>query len=102
MFYHLYYCLKKKVDNDFRRHILGASIQHGLYSGINDDIMSLHEDMNILWNSLYSFWNVIFNCLENYFIYADTCITLNKKSCWTCGVIDLNNKEPWNSSTYFG
>lgn len=47
MFYHLYYCLKKKVDNDFRRHILGASIQHGLYSG-NDDIMSLREDMNIL------------------------------------------------------
>lgn len=46
MFYHLHYCLKKKVDNDFRRHILGASIQHGLYSG-NDDIMSLHEDMNI-------------------------------------------------------
>lgn len=47
MFYHLHYCLKKKVDNDFRRHILGASIQHGLYSG-NDDIMSLREDMNIL------------------------------------------------------
>lgn len=68
----------KKVDNDFRRHILGASIQHGLYSG-NDDIMSLREDVNISWNSLYSFWNVIFNCLENYFMYADTCITLNKK-----------------------
>lgn len=42
MFYHLHYCLKKKLIM-----ILGASIQHGLYSG-NDDIMSLHENMNIL------------------------------------------------------